>query len=168
MSVSQNTFSDFLACAQHLKSEGLAHPDLMCISGRSAGGLLIGAVLNRAPARPDGKPYFAGAVAGVPFVDVLTTMLDPSIPLTVVEYEEWGNPQEERYFKYISEYCPVSNVRADQVYPPLLLTAGLNDPRVGYWEPLKVSPWKEKGKVEDRGLAGSCEGWSAQSTSCGL
>ena len=98
--------------------------------GGSAGGLLIGAVLNLAPSLAQ------VAVAQVPFVDVLTTMLDASIPLTVGEYEEWGNPNDKTYYEYILSYAPYDNVAA-QAYPHLLVTAGLNDPRVQYWEPAK-------------------------------
>jgi oligopeptidase B len=90
----------------------------------------MGAVVNQ---RPD---LFAGVVAQVPFVDVLTTMLDESLPLTVMEYEEWGNPNDPRYFDYIRSYSPYDNV-APRQYPPMLVTAGLNDPRVGFWEPVK-------------------------------
>jgi oligopeptidase B len=98
--------------------------------GRSAGGLLMGAVLNM---RPD---LFKVAVAGVPFVDVINTMLDPTIPLTVVEYEEWGNPNDPEYYDYMKSYSPYDNVAAVD-YPHILATAGLNDPRVQYWEPAK-------------------------------
>ena len=98
--------------------------------GGSAGGLLVGAVLNL---RPD---LYRGVVAQVPFVDVVTTMLDESIPLTVIEYEEWGNPNDPEYYEYMKSYSPYDNVRA-QAYPDMLVTAGLNDPRVAYWEPAK-------------------------------
>ncbi len=126
----RNTFSDFIASAEHLIATGWTSPDRLVMWGGSAGGLLVGAVLNQ---RPD---LFAGAVAEVPFVDVLTTMLDESIPLTVMEYEEWGNPNEADYFDYIRSYSPYDNVER-KGYPALLVTAGLNDPRVGYWEPAK-------------------------------
>lgn len=125
-----NTFTDFIACADDLIERGYTSADRLVISGASAGGLLIGAVLNMRPG------LFAAAVADVPFVDALNTMLDPTIPLTVTEYEEWGNPSEERYYHYIKRYSPYDNV-APQDYPPLLVTAGLNDPRVQYWEPAK-------------------------------
>jgi oligopeptidase B len=126
----RNTFEDFVACARHLIASGYTAPDRLAIMGRSAGGLLIGAVLNMAP------QLFRAAIAGVPFVDVVTTMLDESIPLTVGEFEEWGNPQERDYFDYMLSYSPYDNV-ADRNYPELLVTAGLNDPRVQYWEPAK-------------------------------
>jgi oligopeptidase B len=98
--------------------------------GGSAGGLLMGAVTNM---RPD---LFKAVVAHVPFVDVLNTMLDPTLPLTVIEYDEWGNPHEEKYCWYIKSYSPYDNVQA-KAYPNMLVTAGLNDPRVSYWEPAK-------------------------------
>ena len=126
----RNSFSDFIASAEHLIASGWTSPDKLVIWGGSAGGLLMGAVVNQ---RPD---LFAGVVAQVPFVDVLTTMLDESLPLTVMEYEEWGNPNDPQYFEYIRSYSPYDNVQATQ-YPPMLVTAGLNDPRVGFWEPAK-------------------------------
>jgi oligopeptidase B len=126
----RNTFSDFIASAEHLVAAGWSRPDRLVIWGGSAGGLLVGAVVNQ---RPD---LFAGAVAQVPFVDVLTTMLDESIPLTVMEYEEWGNPNLPEYFEYIRSYSPYDNVKRER-YPAMLVTAGLNDPRVGFWEPAK-------------------------------
>jgi oligopeptidase B len=126
----RNSFSDFIASAEHLIATGWTSPDQLVIWGGSAGGLLMGAVVNQ---RPD---LFAGVVAQVPFVDVLTTMLDESIPLTVMEYEEWGNPNMPEYFEYIRSYSPYDNVHPDH-YPAMLVTAGLNDPRVGFWEPAK-------------------------------
>jgi oligopeptidase B len=125
-----NTFTDFIACANHLIEQGYTSSSKLAIRGRSAGGLLIGAVLN---SRPD---LFACAVAQVPFVDVVTTMLDESVPLTVTEYEEWGNPNEVEYYEYMKAYSPYDNVRAAE-YPAMLVTAGLNDPRVSYTEPAK-------------------------------
>ena len=125
-----NTFDDFIACAVELIDEGYTSPRHLAIRGRSAGGLLIGAVLN---ARPD---LFACAVAQVPFVDALTTMLDESIPLTVNEYEEWGDPNDPEFYEYMKSYSPYDNVRR-VAYPAVLVTAGLNDPRVPYWEPAK-------------------------------
>jgi oligopeptidase B len=126
----RNTFDDFVACAEHLIAQGYTRPDRLAIRGRSAGGLLMGAVLNQ---RPD---LFAAAVAQVPFVDALTTMLDDKLPLTVNEYDEWGNPNDIAYYRYIKSYSPYDNVRPAE-YPALLVTAGLNDPRVSYWEPAK-------------------------------
>ncbi len=126
----KNTFEDFIACAEHLIREGYTSPDRLAISGGSAGGLLIGATLNL---RPD---LFRAAAVHVPFVDVVNTMLDPTLPLTVTEYEEWGDPNQKEAFEYILSYSPYENVRA-QDYPAILATAGLNDPRVAYWEPAK-------------------------------
>jgi oligopeptidase B len=126
----KNTFTDFIACAEHLIAEGYTTPAKLAIAGGSAGGLLMGAVLNM---RPD---LFHVAVAHVPFVDVVNTMLDPTLPLTVTEYEEWGNPAEKQFYDYIRSYAPYENVRRE-AYPNILVTAGLNDPRVPYWEPAK-------------------------------
>ncbi|WP_445495418.1 S9 family peptidase [Pseudomonas sp. 8(2025)] len=126
----QNTFSDFIACAEHLIAQGLTSAQQLAISGGSAGGLLIGAVLNQ---RPD---LFKVAIAEVPFVDVLNTMLDPELPLTVTEYDEWGNPEEPEVYARIKAYAPYENVRA-QAYPALLVIAGYNDSRVQYWEAAK-------------------------------
>jgi oligopeptidase B len=125
-----NTFDDFIACAGELIEQGYTNARRLAIRGRSAGGLLVGAVLN---ARPD---LFACAVAQVPFVDALTTMLDESIPLTVNEYEEWGDPNDPEFYQYMKSYSPYDNVRRAS-YPAVLATGGLNDPRVPYWEPAK-------------------------------
>ena len=130
----RNTFSDFINCAEHLIDTNVTNPGKLAIEGRSAGGLLIGAVLNM---RPD---LFKVAVAGVPFVDVMNTMSDPSIPLTT---GEWGNPNEHKFFDYMLSYSPYDNVR-EQPYPNILITCGLNDPRVAYWEPVK---WASKLKT---------------------
>jgi oligopeptidase B len=130
----RNTFTDFIAVAEHLVAEGYTSPERLIARGGSAGGLLMGAVTNL---RPD---LFAGIVAEVPFVDVLTTMLDPSLPLTVHEYEEWGNPEDPQYYAYLKSYSPYDNV-GKAAYPTMLVTAGLNDPRVSYWEPAK---WVQK------------------------
>ncbi|MDM8191204.1 S9 family peptidase [Pseudomonas koreensis] len=125
-----NTFSDFIACAEFLILNGITTAEKLAISGGSAGGLLIGAVLNQ---RPD---LFGVAIAEVPFVDVLNTMLDPELPLTVTEYDEWGNPEEPDVYDRIKAYAPYENVAA-QAYPPLLVIAGYNDSRVQYWEAAK-------------------------------
>jgi oligopeptidase B len=133
-----NTFNDFIACARHLVAEGVARPDALAGRGGSAGGLLIGAVANAAPA------LFTALVAQVPFVDCLTTMLDEDLPLTVGEWEEWGNPaaDQDTYYRMLS-WSPYDNVTghdpdgSPRTYPRLLVTAGLNDPRVSYWEPAK-------------------------------
>ncbi len=126
----RNTFTDYIACARHLIAEGYTGGDRLVAMGRSAGGLLMGAVTNMAP------ELFKAVVAGVPFVDVVTTMLDDSIPLTVGEYEEWGDPRDPEYYRYMLGYSPYDNVEA-RGYPEILVTAGLNDPRVQYWEPAK-------------------------------
>jgi oligopeptidase B len=126
----KNTFTDFIACAEHLIALGYTSPQKLVIYGRSAGGLLMGAVTNM---RPD---LFAGVVAGVPFVDLINTMLDPSIPLTAQEFEEWGDPGNAVYYAYMRSYSPYENI-LDRPYPHILATAGLNDPRVQYWEPAK-------------------------------
>lgn len=126
----KNTFTDFIASAEHLIAEKYTNPQKLIISGGSAGGLLMGAVINMRP------ELFHAAIASVPFVDVLNTMLDPTIPLTVIEYEEWGNPNNEEYYHYMKSYSPYDNVEAKN-YPNILITAGLNDSRVQYWEPAK-------------------------------
>ncbi len=127
----QHTFTDFIACAEHLIAGGYTSADRLAITGGSAGGLLMGAVTNL---RPD---LFHAVVADVPFVDVVNTMLDPTLPLTVIEYDEWGNPTaDEAAYRYILSYSPYDNVVATS-YPNMLVTAGLNDPRVAYWEPAK-------------------------------
>ena len=126
-----NTFSDFTAAAEHLIAEKWTSTGRIVARGGSAGGLLMGAVVN---ARPD---LYAGIVAQVPFVDALTTILDPSLPLTVMEWEEWGNPvASKEIYGVMKGYAPYDNVSA-QPYPRILATAGLNDPRVSYWEPAK-------------------------------
>ncbi len=126
----KNTFTDFIVSAEHLIAEKYTSADRLAIMGGSAGGLLMGAVTNM---RPD---LFAVVVAMVPFVDALNTGLDASLPLTVGEYEEWGNPNDKQYYEYIKSYAPYENVAAKQ-FPNILVTAGLNDPRVSYWEPAK-------------------------------
>lgn len=126
----KNTFSDFIACAEHLISQGYASPSELAVSGGSAGGLLVGAVVNQ---RPD---LFRAAVLNVPFVDVINTMLDPAIPLTTIEYQEWGDPRVKEHYDYMSSYAPYENIRA-QDYPAMLVTGGLNDTNVPYWEPAK-------------------------------
>ena len=126
----QNSFDDFIASAERLIAEGLTTTAQLAISGGSAGGLLIGAVLNQRP------ELFAAAIAEVPFVDVLNTMLNPDLPLTVTEYDEWGDPNQPEVHERIRAYAPYENVRA-QAYPPLLAVAGYNDSRVQYWEAAK-------------------------------
>ncbi|MEO2193254.1 MAG: S9 family peptidase [bacterium] len=132
----KNTFSDFLACCEEVVTRGFTTPERLAISGRSAGGLTMGASINEAVKRGGG--FFGAAILGVPFVDVLTTMQDFTIPLTAIETEEWGNPaKEEVYYHYMREYSPVDNILEGKKYPSLLVTGGLHDPRVGYWEPAK-------------------------------
>jgi oligopeptidase B len=133
-----HTFSDFVACARSLVDGGVTAPDRLVARGGSAGGLLMGAVANAAP------ELFRAIVAEVPFVDCLTTMMDPSLPLTVTEWEEWGNPvEDEDIYRVMKSYSPYDNIRAADSagvpvrYPDILATAGLSDPRVGYWEPAK-------------------------------
>ncbi|KAJ1260889.1 hypothetical protein BS78_10G266700 [Paspalum vaginatum] len=146
----KNTFTDFIDCAEHLIKNKYCSKEKLCINGRSAGGLLMGAVLNM---RPD---LFRAAVAGVPFVDVVTTMLDPTIPLTTAEWEEWGDPRKEEYYYYMKSYSPVDNVAA-QEYPNILVTAGLNDPRVMYSEPAKYVAKLRELKRDDNLLLFKCE-----------
>lgn len=126
----RNTFTDFITCAEHLIKNNYTSAGKLVAVGRSAGGLLMGAIANL---RPD---LFHSIVADVPFVDALNTMLDPSLPLTTLEYGEWGNPEEKKFYDFIKSYSPYDNVTA-QAYPNLLVTGGLNDPRVAYWEPAK-------------------------------
>jgi oligopeptidase B len=140
-----NTFTDFIAAAEYLVAEKYTSPDRLAVNGRSAGGLLMGAVNNM---RPD---LFAVLVAGVPFVDAVTTELDPTIPLTVGEWEEWGNPAKKPYYEYMKQYSPYDNVQA-KAYPAILVTAGLNDPRVSYWEPAKWVAKLRAMKTDDRVL----------------
>lgn len=126
----KNTFLDFIACAEYLINKGYTSPQKLFAMGGSAGGLLVGAVTNM---RPD---LWKGVIAQVPFVDVVTTMLDDSIPLTTGEYDEWGNPNEKKYYDYMLSYSPYDNVEAKD-YPAMLITTGLHDSQVQYWEPAK-------------------------------
>ncbi|MCL1595024.1 MAG: prolyl oligopeptidase family serine peptidase, partial [Actinomycetia bacterium] len=125
-----NTFTDLIDAAHGLSATGLCDASRVAIRGGSAGGLTVGAAVNMAP------ESFAAVVAEVPFVDVVNTMLDSSLPLTVVEWEEWGNPAIAAEYQWMRGYAPYENVK-DVAYPPILATAGLNDPRVSYWEPAK-------------------------------
>ena len=126
----KNTFTDFIACAEYLVAHGYGSKDRLVIEGRSAGGLLMGAVLNM---RPD---LFHAALVGVPFVDVINTELDDSLPLTVGEFEEWGNPKEKAAFDYMISYSPYDNIEA-KTYPNMLVKTSFNDSQVMYWEPAK-------------------------------
>ena len=125
-----NTFTDFIACAEYLIDTGYTSKNQLFAMGGSAGGLLMGAVINL---RPD---LFNGVIAAVPFVDVVTTMLDESIPLTTGEYDEWGNPNEEAFYNYMLSYSPYDQVKKTD-YPSMLVTTGLHDSQVQYWEPAK-------------------------------
>jgi oligopeptidase B len=125
-----NTFYDFIDCSKHLIALGYTSSKHLYAYGGSAGGLLIGAVINLAP------ELYRGVLAAVPFVDVLTTMLDDTIPLTTGEYDEWGNPNNEAYYRYMKRYSPYDNVEA-KAYPHMLVTTGLYDSQVQYWEPAK-------------------------------
>ncbi|HEY3722674.1 MAG TPA: S9 family peptidase [Acidimicrobiia bacterium] len=140
----RNTFTDFIACAEHLIASGYTAPEHLAARGGSAGGLLMGAATEL---RPD---LFRAVVAEVPFVDVVTTMADPSIPLTVTEWEEWGNPIEDAAaYEYMKSYSPYDNVIATD-YPAIFVSAGLNDPRVAYWEPAKWVAKLRATKTDDR------------------
>ena len=141
----KNTFTDFIACGEHLVANGYADPKKLYAWGGSAGGLLMGAVINM---RPD---LFRGVVAEVPFVDVITTMLDDSIPLTTGEYDEWGNPNEKQYYDYILSYSPYDNIEP-KAYPHLLVTTGLHDSQVQYWEPAKWVARLRAMKTDDHRL----------------
>ncbi|ADE29792.1 S9 family peptidase [Rickettsia prowazekii] len=126
----KRTFEDFIACSRTLIKEKYTNNNNIVIAGGSAGGMLIGYVLNEKP------EIYRAAIAHVPFVDVLNTMLDENLPLTLLEYNEWGNPKEQEYFDYIKSYSPYDNVKT-QNYPALFIRCGISDPRVGYWEPAK-------------------------------
>jgi oligopeptidase B len=141
-----NTFTDFVAGAEHLVARGYTSPDRLVARGGSAGGLLMGAVANL---RPD---LFRAVIAEVPFVDCVTTMLDDTLPLTVTEWEEWGNPvTDPDIYRIMKSYSPYDNVDA-KGYPALLVTGGLNDPRVQYWEPAKWVAKLRATKTDDRPL----------------
>ncbi|HPM01705.1 MAG TPA: S9 family peptidase [Candidatus Cloacimonadota bacterium] len=141
----KNTFNDFIACAEYLIKEDYTSREKLSINGGSAGGMLIGAVINQRP------ELFHAVVADVPFVDVLSTMLDSTLALTIPEYEEWGNPYEKEYFDYIASYSPYDHVKT-QSYPYLLINAGFRDSRVAYWEPLKWTAKLRKLKQDKRVL----------------
>jgi oligopeptidase B len=126
----KNTFSDTVACARHLGRTGRVAADRLAVRGGSAGGLCVTACATSSP------DDFAAVVAEVPFVDVVTTMSDPTLPLTVTEWEEWGDPRSEPWASYIASYSPYDNIAA-RPYPAMFVTAGLNDPRVSYHEPAK-------------------------------
>ncbi len=137
-----NTFTDFIACAEHLVCERYVAKDKLVARGMSAGGLLMGAVVTK---RPD---LFKVVVAEVPFVDAINTMLDSSIPLTIGEFEEWGNPEDRRYYDYMMQYSPYDNV-SRMAYPHMLVTGAMNDARVQYWEPTKWVAKLRANKTDD-------------------
>jgi oligopeptidase B len=138
-----NTFTDFIACARHVVADGWTSAEHLIARGGSAGGLLMGAVVNMAPAA------FGGIVAQVPFVDALTSILDPTLPLTVPEWEEWGDPlHEPEVYRYMKSYTPYENVTPGQIYPPILAVTSLNDTRVLYHEPAK---WIARLQAEAKG-----------------
>ncbi|GJQ33613.1 MAG: oligopeptidase B [Ignavibacteriaceae bacterium] len=138
----KNTFTDFIACAEHLVKEGYTKPAKLAIMGGSAGGLLVGACMNM---RPD---LFNVVLAIVPFVDVINTMLDESLPLTTQEWEQWGNPKEEKYYNYMLSYSPYDNIKAVN-YPNVLVTGGLNDSQVSFHEPAKFTAKLRELKKDD-------------------
>ncbi len=141
----KNTFTDFIDVSKFLIAEGYTSPEHLYAMGGSAGGLLMGAVMNMAP------ELYNGIVAAVPFVDVVTTMLDDSIPLTTGEYDEWGNPNDEEYYHYIKSYSPYDNVEA-KAYPNTFVTTGLHDSQVQYWEPAKWVAKLRELKTDDNVL----------------
>lgn len=126
----KNTFTDFIDCSKHLIEHNYTSKQHLYAMGGSAGGLLMGAIINMNP------ELYNGVIAAVPFVDVVTTMLDDSIPLTTGEYDEWGNPNDKPYYDYMKSYSPYDNIEA-KAYPNLLVTTGLHDSQVQYWEPAK-------------------------------
>jgi len=145
MLVKRNTFTDFVSCVEHLTAAGYGDPARVAIEGGSAGGLLMGAVVNL---RPD---LFHAVISHVPFVDVMNTMLDATLPLTVPEYEEWGNPNEEEYFKYMLSYSPYDNLKAAS-YPAMLVKTSLHDSQVMYWEPAKYVAKLRRLKTDSNSL----------------
>ncbi|CAB4870941.1 unannotated protein [freshwater metagenome] len=145
-----NTFTDTISCCEHLIETGWAAPNRLALRGGSAGGLLVGACINM---RPD---LFTSAVAEVPFVDVVSTMSDPSLPLTITEWEEWGDPRSQPWAAYMLGYSPYDNVDAHD-YPALYVTAGLNDPRVSFHEPTKWVAKLRHLRTDDKPLVFKCE-----------
>lgn len=141
----KNTFTDFIDCSKYLIAEKYTSPEHLYASGGSAGGLLMGAIVNMAP------ELYNGVIASVPFVDVVTTMLDDSIPLTTGEYDEWGNPNNKEYYDYMKSYSPYDNVEA-KAYPNMLVTTGLHDSQVQYWEPAKWVAKLREFKTDDNTL----------------
>jgi oligopeptidase B len=126
----KNSFTDYIACAEFLIENKYTNKDKLFAQGGSAGGLLMGAVANMAP------QLFKGMIAQVPFMDVITTMLDESIPLTTSEFQEWGNPKDKKFYDYMKSYSPYDNIEKKE-YPAILVTTGFWDSQVQYWEPAK-------------------------------
>ncbi|MCB9231481.1 MAG: S9 family peptidase [Bacteroidia bacterium] len=155
-----NTFTDFIACAEYLEDEKYTSREKMIVSGGSAGGLLMGAICNL---RPD---LFKGVLSAVPFVDVVTTMLDTSIPLTTGEYSEWGNPNDKEYYDYIKSYSPYDQIKA-QDYPNMLVTTGYTDSQVQYWEPAKYVAKLREMKTDHNQLLFHCDMESGHSGKAG-
>jgi len=145
----KNTFIDFVAAAEHLIKEKYTNPAKLLIEGASAGGLLMGAVATMAPR------LFKAVVLDVPFVDVVTTMLDATLPLTVGEYEEWGNPNDPEYYDYMLSYSPYDNIQSTN-YPNMLAIAAINDPRVMYWEPAKFIAKVRAAKTDNNTVLLKC------------
>jgi len=146
----KNTFTDFIACGKHLVNNNYAAENQLYAMGGSAGGLLMGAVYNMAP------EMWKGLVSAVPFVDVVTTMLDETIPLTTGEYDEWGNPNDKAYYDYIKSYSPYDNVE-EKDYPAMLVTTGYHDSQVQYWEPAKWVAKLREMKTDQNPLIMHCE-----------
>jgi oligopeptidase B len=145
----KNTFTDFIACGEFLVEEKYSTSDRLFAMGGSAGGLLMGAVANMAPS------LFNGIISAVPFVDVVTTMLDESIPLTTFEFDEWGNPKEKDYYDYMLSYSPIDNIEA-KAYPHTLVTTGYWDSQVQYWEPAKYVAKLREMKTDSNKLFFKC------------
>jgi oligopeptidase B len=141
----RNTFTDFIAVAEHLAAEGYTSPARLIVEGGSAGGLLMGAVANMRP------ELFKVVVSKVPFVDVINTMLDASLPLTAGEWEEWGNPHVREHYEYMKTYCPYTNVER-KAYPVMLVKTSFNDSQVMYWEPAKYVAKLRAHKTDDNEL----------------
>ncbi|MEO2099627.1 MAG: prolyl oligopeptidase family serine peptidase, partial [Flavobacteriaceae bacterium] len=141
----KNTFNDFIDASQYLIDQGYTSAKHLHALGGSAGGLLMGVVLNEAP------QLYRSVIAAVPFVDVVTTMLDENIPLTTGEYDEWGNPNEKKYYEYMLSYSPYDNIKK-QDYPNLMVTAGYHDSQVQYWEPAKWVAKMRTHKTDDNVL----------------
>ncbi|MBM3420505.1 MAG: S9 family peptidase, partial [Bacteroidetes bacterium] len=144
-----NTFTDFNDCARFLISQNYTSPENLFAMGGSAGGLLMGAIVNMAPG------LYRGVVAAVPFVDVVTTMLDATIPLTTFEWDEWGDPREKEYYDYMLSYSPYDQVEAMD-YPNILVTTGFWDSQVQYWEPAKWVAKLREMKTDDNILVMDC------------